>query len=231
MTHNSMTRLGDDHTPLREAVVTAIRDRIVGGQFAPGSRLTEETVAAELGVSRNPIREAFQILAGEGFVVIEPRRGARVASIDARQANEIFEVRGALEGLVAALAAERATATQIADLDAVVSEGEAAVDRNALAELPHLNTRFHQQLCQIADNELLASTLDQLSGIIRWIYAERLETRVRDSWHEHRQLANAIAKNNVDEARRRAVIHVTSAHLAFAAPTMPPTVPPATDAG
>jgi len=218
MTRNLTPTLGDAHTPLRQAVVNAVRDRIVDGRFAPGSRLTEETVAAELGVSRNPIREAFQILASERFVVIEPRRGARVASIDARQANEIFEVRSALEGLVAALAAERATDAQIAQLDGIVSEGEAVVKRAGLDELPHLNTRFHQTLCEIAQNELLTNTLDQLSGIIRWIYAERLETRVRDSWHEHRLLAAAIADHDVPEARRRAVMHVTSAHAAFTAP-------------
>lgn len=223
MTENPTSTLGATHTPLREAVVNAIRDRIVDGRFTPGSRLAEETVAAELGVSRNPIREAFQLLASEGFVVVEPRRGARVASIDARQANDIFEVRGALEGLVAALAAERATEVHIEELAAIVSDGEAAVEQNRLDELPHLNTRFHQHLCRIADNELLTNTLDQLSGIIRWIYAERLETRVRDSWHEHGVLMAAIAQHDVEAARRSAVMHVTSAQSAFSAPATPST--------
>lgn len=220
MNDNHPPTLGEAHTPLRQAVVNAIRDRIVNGRFAPGDRLTEETVAEELGVSRNPIREAFQILAGEGFVVIEPRRGARVASIDARQADDIFEVRGALEGLVAALAAKRATDDDLDTLNELVHAGEAAVEENALDVLPHLNTQFHQHLCAVANNDLLTHTLDQLSGIIRWIYAERLEARVRDSWHEHRLLAQAIGRHDVDAARRCAVDHVASAHAGFAAPDL-----------
>lgn len=216
MNDDSKNTVGDTHTPLRQAVVEAIRDRIFDGRYAPASRLYEESVAAELGVSRNPIREAFQTLAAEGFVVIEPRRGARVASIDAHRANEIFEVRQALEGLVAALAAVRSSPEQTAELGGIVAEGEAAVERGSLAELPRLNTRFHRQLGTMAGNELLADTLDQLSGIIRWIYAERLELRVRDSWHEHRVLLAAIIDRDPDAARQCATDHVASAHRAYA---------------
>lgn len=218
MTHDATLTLGDAHTPLRQAVVNAIRDRIIIGAFPQGTHLAEETVAAELGVSRNPIREAFQILAAEGFIEIEPRRGAKVASIDARRANEIFEVRQALEALVAGLAAERATPEDVAALAAIVESGQEAIGRNALDELPKLNTLFHQQLCAIANNELLTSTLDQLSGIIRWIYAERLEMRVRDSWHEHQNMADAIAAGDPVAARRCAAHHVGSAHAAFVLP-------------
>lgn len=215
MSHDGTPTLGDAHTPLRQAVVNAIRDRIISGTFPRGSRLGEETVAAALGVSRNPIREAFQILAAEGFIEIEPRRGAKVASIDAHRADEIFEVRQALEALVAGLAAERATPADVAELAAIVEEGEAAIARNALDELPHLNTRFHQHLCAIANNDILTGTLDQLSGIIRWIYAERLETRVRDSWYEHQRMSAAIAAGDAVTARRCAEDHVASAHAAF----------------
>jgi len=207
--------LGATHTPLRLAVTDAIRDHIVDGTYPPGSRLFEESLAAELGVSRNPIREAFQILAAEGFVILEPRRGARVASIDGRRATELFEVRAGLEGLVAELAARKRTAESVTELRAIVSEGQRVADAGDLQRLPRLNTRFHEHLADIAGNELLTSMLGQLSGIIRWIYAERLEARVLGSWHEHTLIAEAVAEGDHVEARRLATQHVQSARDAF----------------
>jgi DNA-binding GntR family transcriptional regulator len=214
MTTASRT-LGATHTPLRQAVTDAIRDRIVDGAYSPGERLYEEALAAELGVSRNPIREALQVLAGEGFVEIEPRHGARVAAIDERRADEIFEVRAALEGLVAELAARKRTPEALTALRDTVEEGRRAAAEEELAALPKLNTRFHQQLAEMADNGLLTGMLDQLAGIIRWIYAERLEQRVRDSWHEHARITEAIEAADADTARRLAIEHVESAWRAF----------------
>lgn len=207
--------LGATHTPLRHAVTDAIRDHIVDGSYPPGSRLFEESLAAELGVSRNPIREAFQVLAAEGFVILEPRRGARVASIDARRATEIFEVRAGLEGLVAELAARNRTDSTIADLRAIVAEGRRVANSGDLHRLPRLNTRFHEHLAEIAGNTLLTSMLGQLSGIIRWIYAERLEARVLGSWHEHALITDAVAAGDDVEARRLTIAHVHSARDAY----------------
>jgi DNA-binding GntR family transcriptional regulator len=207
--------LGAVHTPLRQAVTDAIRERIVDGTYPAGSRLLEESVAGELAVSRNPVREAFQLLANEGFVEIEPRRGARVAAVDERQASEIFEVRAVLEGLVAARAARRVTPRTAAELDDIVTAGARAAERRELGVLPMLNTRFHGQLAAMSDNDLLTSMLDQLSGLIRWIYAERLESRVLNSWHEHTQLSAAVATGDEERARRLAIEHVQSARQAF----------------
>lgn len=215
MTDDDAPTLGQAHTPLRLAVTDAIRDRIVEGTYPPGSRLYEETVADELGVSRNPIREAFQVLAAEGFVALEPRRGASVASVDSRRAAEIFEVRGALEGLVAELAATKCTDESIAELRSIIAEGQLAADSGLLADLPQLNTRFHGQLAAMADNALLAAMLDRLSGIVRWIYAERIAERVRASWHEHTLICEAVAAGEATRARRLALDHVASARRAF----------------
>lgn len=211
--------LGEVHTPLRHAVTDAIREHIVDGSYPPGSRLHEESLAAELGVSRNPIREAFQVLAAEGFVVLEPRRGASVASIDARHAAEIFEVRAALEGLVAELAAVKRTDDAVAELRAIIAEGQQIADGGGLSLLPKLNTRFHERLAGMADNELLSRMLEQLSGIVRWIYAERIEQRVLDSWHEHTLICDAIDAGDADRAREVAIGHVGSARRAFFAET------------
>lgn len=222
----SVPLLGEVHTPLRHAVTDAIRDRIVDGTYPPGERLYEETVAGELGVSRNPIREAFQVLAAEGFIEIEPRRGARVAAIDDRRAKEIFEVRAALEGLVAELAARKRTDVQVAELSSIVEDGRLAAGAGELARLPKLNTRFHELLAEMADNDLLASMLHQLAGIVRWIYAERLEQRVQGSWHEHAGIADAVTDGDWLRARELATGHVISARDAFLAPPVEPVADP-----
>lgn len=207
--------LGQVHTPLRHAVTDAIRDRIVDGSYPPGSRLFEETIASELGVSRNPIREAFQVLAAEGFIELEPRRGASVASIDGRRAAEIFEVRAALEGLMAELAANKRTDAAVAELRSIVAEGQEAGDAGELSRLPHLNTRFHEHLAAMAHNDVLATMLAQVSGIVRWIYAERIEQRVLGSWHEHTLICEAVAAGDPERARQLAIDHVNSARGAF----------------
>lgn len=207
--------LGEAHTPLRMAVTDAIRERIIDGTYAPGSRLYEETVAGELGVSRNPIREAFQVLAAEGFVALEPRRGASVASVDARHAADLFEVRRALEGLMAELAATKRTDEAVAELRAIVADGQQAGDARQLARLPQLNTRFHDQLAKMAGNQLLATMLGQVSGIVRWIYAERIQERVLGSWHEHTLICEAVADGDADAARQLAMDHVDSARRAY----------------
>ncbi len=209
------TTLGDTHTPLRLAVTDAIRDRIADGRYPPGSRLYEEAIADELGVSRNPIREAFQVLAAEGFIEIEPRRGARVASVDRRRAAEIFEVRAALEGQVAELAATKGDEVACKELGDIFDAGARAVADHRLDALPKLNTQFHEHLASMADNQLLADMLQQLAGVVRWIYAERLPQRVQGSWHEHSEIVQAVVDGDPSEARRLAVAHVESARDAY----------------
>jgi DNA-binding GntR family transcriptional regulator len=207
--------LGATHVPLRQAVTDAIRRSIVSGRFQPGERLYEENLASELEVSRNPVRESLQTLATEGFVELEPRRGAKVAQFSDQRVRELFEVREALEGLVARLAATRRSDDQLAELQSVLAAGEAGVARGELSELPGLNTRFHALMAEMAANTMLAEHLERLSDLIKWIYAERIQLRSTHSWREHRAIVDAIASGDADEAARRASQHVSQARDAF----------------
>ena len=207
--------VGAAHLPLRQAVLDGLRAAIISGQFQPGERLLEEEIAATFDVSRNPIREALHALSLEGFVTIEPRRGARVALVDARRARELFELRLPLEGLVAQLAAERRDADELAALEDLVATGRAAVAAGQLDELPALNTRFHQLLAGAADNELLAATLQRLSHVIQWVYASRIRDRSGDSWAEHGAIVDAIAAGDGRLARQRGESHIAAARDAY----------------
>jgi DNA-binding GntR family transcriptional regulator len=208
-------KLGDSQRPLREAVADDIRAQIIHGEVAPGVRLLEEDIAASLGVSRNPVREALQALAVEGFVEIVPRRGAHVAIVDARRAVELFEVRLPLEGLVAELAAHRRNAADVDELRAILVEARARITDGHLERLPDLNTRFHDGLCRAAGNDLLTATLHRLSHLVQWVYATRIRERSHDSWNEHNALVDAIERSDPTLARRVSEGHVRAAREAF----------------
>jgi DNA-binding GntR family transcriptional regulator len=209
--------VGRTHQPLREAVQDAIRAAIVDGRYPQGSRLLEDQLAQELDVSRNPVREALHGLATEGFVVVEPRRGARVASVSRERAVELFEVREVLEGLAARLAARRRTAAQLAGLQTLVAEGEVLVTGGRLNDLPQLNNRFHVALQEAAGNEILAETLGRLGPVITWVYAHRVAERSTHSWSEHAAIVTAIAASDADRAHALAAAHIAAAREAYLA--------------
>ena len=207
--------VGDAHLPLRHAVLSDLRSRIIAGEWAPGERLYEDQIAGELGVSRNPVREALQALAGEGFVELEPRRGARVAMLPPERAGELFEVREALEGLVAALAAQRRTDHDLDVLRTVTALGQAASDAGDLRQLPALNTRFHEALAAAARNQMLTDMIDRLRHLIEWIYFQRIADRAPQSWSEHVEIVEAIAAGDAIAADRAARRHIVRARAAY----------------
>jgi DNA-binding GntR family transcriptional regulator len=215
------TTVGSRHLPLSRAVVDALRAGIIGGDYGQGERLVEEEIAARFDVSRNPIREALRTLSIEGFVVIEPRRGARVASIDAARARELFELREPLEGLVAGLAAARRRPEHVARLVEIVAAGRAAADHHRLPDLPGLNTEFHETLALAAGNELLHGTLSRLSDLIRWVYAARISQRSTTSWDEHASIVDAIVDGDVERARQCGEAHIAAAANAYLLGTTP----------
>ena len=210
-------KLGRRHQPLAAAVLSTLREAIVGGTYLPGQRLVEEDLALELEVSRGPIREALHLLAVEGFVEIEPRRGAKVAIFTRKQADDLFVMRLTLEGLVARLAAERRTEQQLDHLRDVCEAGLSAATQQRTDELPALNTAFHEALADAADNTLLAEQLSTMSTMIQWAYAKRIRERLTDSWFEHRTIVDAVASRDSLAAETAAQNHVRNAWVAYIA--------------
>lgn len=209
--------IGSNHLPLRHAVYLELRSRIIAGDWEPGERLFEDQIALELEVSRNPVREALQALSAEGFVVLEPRRGARVAVISPQRAVELFEVREALEGLVARLAAERRNDDDVQRLRTLVVEGKAATARDDVAAITALNSQFHELLGAISGNSMLAETIAHLSHLIEWVYRRSISRRSAQSWQEHADIVEAIAAGDVARAERLSTAHVAAAKAAFLA--------------
>jgi DNA-binding GntR family transcriptional regulator len=210
--------IGTAHRPLRDKVVDELRRRIIDGVYEPGDRLTEERLADDFGVSRNPVREAIRVLEAEGFLHAQPRRGAVVASLSVRDVEDLFDVRLSLETLAATLAAERAGAGGAA-LERLLAR--AKITRRT-ADLAALNTRFHSEICQLAGNALLTGLMESLHGRLQWVYRQSVETRAADSWAEHRELAEAILAGDAEAAGRAARTHVLAARAsALARATLP----------
>ncbi|MGD9705768.1 MAG: GntR family transcriptional regulator [Acidimicrobiia bacterium] len=207
--------VGLQHRSLREVVLDELRRSIIDGRYVQGERLFEEEIAHRLDVSRNPVREALQALALDGFVELEPRRGARVATVSSKRAEELFEIRESLEGLVARLAARHRTDAQLAGLRELVDTGEAAAAGGELEVLPELNTRFHRALALASHNQLLATETARLSHLIAWVYVRRVNQRSARSWSEHHDIVDAIAAQDELRALRIAELHIANARAAF----------------
>jgi DNA-binding GntR family transcriptional regulator len=210
-----------DHRPLRDVVCDAIRDRIASGVHRPGERLVEDRLADDLGVSRNPVREALRALEVEGYVELIPRRGAIVADLSPGVVAEIFEVRGALEALGARLAAQRATEAHVRRLERLLDNATQALERGDLRRMPDLNTRFHQLVLDMAGNTLLGETMAPLRGRTQWIFSRTVGDRAAQSLAEHRELAEAIARGDGDRAAALAAAHVAAAHESYRADAPP----------
>ncbi len=162
-------------TPQIHLVLDALRQQILSRAVTPGQRVVELEVAAQLGVSRTPVRLAFEQLSREGYLEQLPRRGFRVRSLTPRDFSEAIDVRGVLEGMAARLVAERGASTAVlAALQACVAEGSqllAQADRHlsepgfSLAPWVPLNARFHGELVRAADNAALASALEHVARV------------------------------------------------------------------
>lgn len=210
-----VARIGDGYRPLRDVVCDAVRDQIMNGEHPPGSRLVEDRLAAELGVSRNPVREALRVLQAEGFVEMIPRKGAVVASLSDREVEEIFEVRSALEALAARLAARKARRTDETALKRVLGETRTAIRQSERAKLAILNTQFHELVVDIADNGYLRAVILPLRGRMQWIYSRTVAQRAPHSLDEHFALAEAIIANDEDRAAQLAANHIVAARLSY----------------
>jgi DNA-binding GntR family transcriptional regulator len=209
--------LGSNHRPLRDVVTAELRRLILEGELTPGERLVEDRLAERLGVSRNPVREAIRVLAAEGFVEVAPRRGAAVARLTSEEAEELFDVRMALEGLTARLSARKVTPAAAARLRAVLDSARLAVDEGRLDQVADLNTAFHTAVAEMAGNAYLGLVVGPMLRRAQWVFQQTARHRAPHSWTEHLSLFEAIAAGDEREAEARAVAHVEAARRSYLA--------------
>jgi DNA-binding GntR family transcriptional regulator len=211
----SKRRLGEEHSPLHDRVVTELRQAILSGRLKPGERLIEGHLAGELGVSRNPVREAIRALASEGLIEVTARRGAAVATMTEQEARETIEVRALLEGQNARLAARRQDGQIIKRIEAVLNKGTAAVAAKRFDQLFDLNQRFHSELAAAGQNTVLGDLLQRLRERTAMLFAPMDPGRQARSWEEHAAILRAIIKGDERIAATLAAEHVMRAGMDF----------------
>jgi len=140
---------------LAEHIVEELEKKIVDGALQPGQRIIEEALCKTLGVSRSPVREAFQILETRGFVVREPRKGISVARSTQREAEDIYRIRASLDGLATSLAVEKQTPEFLKKLKKMHEQMIRAAEKENVAAYQQLNEKFHGLLINACENPRL----------------------------------------------------------------------------
>jgi DNA-binding GntR family transcriptional regulator len=140
---------------LAEHIVEDLEQKIIGGTLKPGQRLIEETLCKTFGVSRSPLREAFQIMESRGFVVREPRKGISVAKSTPQEAAHIYRIRACLDGLATSLTVQSHTPEFLKELKRMHGQMIRAAERGNETSYQQINEKFHETIISACGNERL----------------------------------------------------------------------------
>lgn len=190
----------DRPVPLRERVYQAMQELIISRQLAPGQHLVESELAEMLGVSRQPIREALQLLNSEGWVDLRPGYGAFVHAPTDTEVDQLLAVRSILESESARLAAEHADAASVERLRQICAAGEAALASDDIDGMVAANADLHRAVTELSGNQVLLDFVMQVDRRVRWYYTPIARQRGKKSWQEHGRLIDAIDRRDADKA-------------------------------
>lgn len=204
---------------LADEAAGRIRQAIFDGRLAPGSQLREVELAAQLEVSRGPVREALHQLEREGLVQIRWHRGANVTMLSADDATELYTLRDALERLAVTRVAERATDAELAALDALVDRMERAGSDH---DLLHLDMAFHDAVYAAAGHRRLREAWQAIRSQIHLFLLNRVAVSDDYRHHvpaEHRALVTALRARDAGQATAMFAEHLHVAYRRLLAPT------------
>lgn len=205
-------------TPLKrrrlvDGATQSLRDAILSGRLGAGARLRQMDLAAGLGISRTPIREALGRLEQEGLIELLPHAGVRVTLLNAEQAVEHYDLREVLDGLAARLAAGRADQPALGRLERALARMAECVERRDPSPWFRAHVAFHEEIVRAAGNR----PLGRLSSVVRLSIRQfhplllKTERRLEEAYREHRGIFEAIAAHDGEAAERLARAHITNA--------------------
>jgi DNA-binding GntR family transcriptional regulator len=190
---------------LHDQMVRKLRQLLLSGELAAGSRIPEAELCARFSVSRTPLREALKVLATEGFIELRPNRGAIVSPINPAEVGHIFEMKGGLERQIGLLSPARATAEDRAHIEKVHAALGALIAHRDPVSYTALNQEFHRSLAAATKNPLLIQTYDNLQKrILRLRFAiNENPARIDASFRDHEAIMTAFrAGARLDLAER-----------------------------
>lgn len=189
--------------------LASLRAQLSSGALRPGDRIRQEQLAAELGTSVVPVREALTTLQAEGLVRHIPHRGYRVASLSLEELSETYLIRRLLEDEVVRIATPRLREEQLTVLREAAGEMEALTERGDVAAMMEANRRFHFTLFEAADRPRMVDfirILWMMTDAYRAMYYGRDDARQRVN-HEHRSIIEALEDGDADRAVRELEEH------------------------
>ena len=199
----------DSRPELSQQVYQQLLAAICEGRLAPGARVTQEELAASLNVSRQPVHQALRLLKNDGFVVDAGRRGLMVAPLDGAALEQLYQVRGVLDGLASRLAAQRGVKLNAA----LIAQGRKAEAAGRIAAMIEADMRFHQCIYEASGNPLIAQTAGRhLQHIARAMGARVSRQSMHGPiWDEHEAIFEAINAGDAAKAEALARRHCEGA--------------------
>ncbi|MGH3149676.1 MAG: GntR family transcriptional regulator [Streptosporangiaceae bacterium] len=210
-----------DSRSIQGRVIQAIRERIINGELEPGASLSEIALAEVFDVSRTPVREALKQLQAEGLVEIRPRVGTFVTAPSRREINELFEIKGLLEGAAARLLAQRGAVPELDLLRENLRQADSAVTAADKVRYAALVQDFHDLIIRGADNAKLEGHYRTLMNQLA--YQRLVKTslgqpgRPAKSDSEHHHVVELIQAKDGDAAEQAMRDHVRASHRALMA--------------
>lgn len=203
---------------LRELALEHLRDHIINGTLKMGQVLSERKISEELGVSKSPVREALAQLREEGLVHIEAQKGAQVFKLSGSEVEQMCDFRQVIETAAFEMALQRDPAALAKSLVNTVNDmaiAQSAHDSNKYLEL---DTRFHNMIFQYCGNDYLSSSYSRYIGKIAALrtHLSALPQHTELSFEEHKKLAEAACKRDIDEIRRLLSAHIDRTRQAYA---------------
>src|SRR5215470_8606271 len=208
----AMIRPVERPVPLRQSVYEALAELVIAGLLTPGQHLVETELAGQLGVSRQPVREALHRLEAEGWVDLRPNQGAFVHVPTIEEVDQLLDVRELLEVETARLA------SQVTRLQAICRDGEAAVAAGESESFVTLNNSFHAAIAEIAGNAVLAELSAVVGRRARWYYRLVAPVREHESCAEHLAMVEAVESGDGEQAAKVARSHVERTRNAYHRP-------------
>ncbi|MBU3709033.1 MAG: GntR family transcriptional regulator [Burkholderiaceae bacterium] len=198
---------------LVEQVHKAILSEIAEGKLKAGSRIIQEQIAQELGVSRQPVQQSLVLLKNQGVLIDAPGRGLQVAPLNLELIRQMYEVRAVLEGLVFRKAAENFSETAKKRAEKLLAAGRQAVTKASVRDLISADMAFHSFFYELADNPIITQSMET-----QWVNTQRVMGSVllsadkpRDIWDEHEVMLGLVAAGEAAKAERLARTHIEEA--------------------
>ncbi|MCK9984750.1 MAG: hypothetical protein AzoDbin1_01222 [Azoarcus sp.] len=198
---------------LVEQVQKAILEEISGGKLRPGTRIIQEQIAKELGVSRQPVQQALALLRNQGVLRDAPGRGLLVAPLDIKYVRDMYDIRAVIEGLACRRAAELNAKQAKAKGPALIRAGRKAVAAGSYSAMISADMAFHHFIYALSENPFIAPAMEA-----HWTNTQRVMGEVliydeqpRNVWGQHEAMLDAISVGDAQKAEELGRQHISQA--------------------